>query len=151
MCVGAHIAIEGINIVLEAGLYNSACGTVVNIAYDSVAGPNSQHEDHLPLYVAVGFPGLRLGCAKPWDKDNHTVGNRKDQRLALIYPLLCHAHNRNRNQHVPIRPQEVLCNKVAALLDTAHLYWLGPRLSINYRVLKPASSRETSLIESSWT
>jgi len=87
ICVGAPVAIEGINIVPEAGLYNGARGTVVDIVYDSVAGPNSQHKDHLPLYVVVNFPGLRLGRAKPWDKDNPTVRNRKDQTFVLVYPI----------------------------------------------------------------
>ena len=111
ICVGAPIAIEGINIVPEAGLYKGARKTVMDIVYDSIASPNSQHKDHLPLYVVVNFPGLRLGCAKPWDKDTPTAKNRKDQTFVLVYPIHCHAHTGNRKQHVPIPPQEVLCDK----------------------------------------
>ena len=70
---------KGLNIVLEAGLYNGARGTVVGIVYDTIAGPNNQHKDHLPLYIVVGFPGLRLRHVKGWDKNNQTVskGNIK--------------------------------------------------------------------------
>jgi len=84
---------------------------VVDIVYDSVAVPNSQHKDHLPLYIVVDFSGLILGCAKPWDKDKPTVRNRKDQTFVLVYPIHCHNDTGNRNQHVPIPPQDVLCDK----------------------------------------
>ena len=81
ICVGPLVAIEGIQIVPEAGLYNSTRGTVVDIVNDTVAGPPSQYEDHLPLYVGVNFPGLRLGHAKPWDKDNPTARRGKIKTL----------------------------------------------------------------------
>ena len=47
----------------------------------------------------------------PRDKDNPTVRNRKDQTFVLVYPIHCHAHTGNHKQHVPIPPQEVLCDK----------------------------------------
>jgi hypothetical protein len=73
ICVGAPVAINGINIVPEAGLYNGARGWVIDIVYDTVEGPNNQLQNHLPRYVVVDFPGLKLGKAKPWDENNPTV------------------------------------------------------------------------------
>jgi len=73
ICVGAPVALHGINIVPEAGLYNGARGKVVDIIYDSVEGPNNKHHDHLPRCVIVDFPGLRLGDAEPWDPEYPTV------------------------------------------------------------------------------
>lgn len=73
LCVGAPVAISGINIVPEAGLYNGARGWVIDIVYDTVEGPNNKHKDHLPRYVVVDFPGLRLGNADPWDPKHPTV------------------------------------------------------------------------------
>jgi len=37
-----QVAIEGINVAPEAGLYNGARRMEMDIVYDSVAGPNSQ-------------------------------------------------------------------------------------------------------------
>lgn len=71
--MGAPVAINGINIVPEAGLYNGARGWVIDIVYDTVEGPNNQLQNHLPRYVVVDFPGLKLGKAKPWDENNPTV------------------------------------------------------------------------------
>lgn len=72
ICVGASVSLSG-NIVPEAGLYNGGRGTVVDIKYNTVAGPNDKHGDFLPAYIVVDFPGLRLGNAKPWDSNNPTV------------------------------------------------------------------------------
>ena len=72
-CVGAPVSIEGMNIVPEAGLYNGARGWLVDIVYDTVEGPNNKMGSHLPLYMVVDFPGLRLNGAKPWDADHPTV------------------------------------------------------------------------------
>ena len=73
LCVGATVALSGINIVPEAGLYNAARGLIVDIVYDTVVGPNDKHGEHLPKYIVVDFPGLILGNAKPWDEKNPTV------------------------------------------------------------------------------
>ena len=73
LCVDTTVALSGINIVPEAGLYNGARGSIVDITYDTVVGPNDKHGEHLPKYIVVDFPGLRLGNAKPWDKNNPTV------------------------------------------------------------------------------
>jgi len=74
--VKANVAIFGINIVPEAGLYNGTRGTVIDVVYDTVEGPNNKQEGHLPRYVVVDFPGLRLGNAKPWDSNHPTVSTR---------------------------------------------------------------------------
>lgn len=73
LCVEASVCISGINIVPEAGLYNGARGKVIDLVYDTVVGPNDKHNDHLPKYVVVDFPGLKLGGAQPWDSKNPTV------------------------------------------------------------------------------
>ena len=65
LCVDTTVALWGINIVPEAGLYNGARGSIVDIVYDTVVGPNDKHGEHLPKYIVVDFPGLRLGNTKP--------------------------------------------------------------------------------------
>lgn len=92
ICVGASVALSGINIVPEVGLYNGARGNVVDIKYDSVVGPNDKHGDFLPKYVVVDFPGLRLGNAKPWDCDNPTVSGMVPSNG---YPQLVPLHASN--------------------------------------------------------
>ena len=75
MCEGSVVALFGMNLIPEVGLYNGARGTVIDFIYDEVCGPNDKHGDHLPKCVIVDFPGLRLGQAKPWDEYNKTVRN----------------------------------------------------------------------------
>ena len=85
LCVGASVSLNGINIVPEAGLYNGARGVVVDIKYDTVAGPNDKHGDFLPKYIVVDFPGLRLGKAKPWDSNHPTVSWYRTNALIVLY------------------------------------------------------------------
>ena len=75
LCVGAKVAIFGINYVPELGLYNGARGTLVDIVYDEGQTPNSKENYHLPKYVVVNFPGLDLKGGKYdcWDKENPKV------------------------------------------------------------------------------
>ena len=73
LCVGARTAIHGMNFVPEAGLYNGARGTIVDIVYDAGKGPNNKQGDHLPRYIVVDFPGLKLEGAVPWDRNHPTV------------------------------------------------------------------------------
>ena len=75
LCVGATVALSGMNIVPEAGLYNGARGKVIDFIYNTVCGPNDRHGDPLPICVIVDFPGLKLGNAKPWDSNNPTVSS----------------------------------------------------------------------------
>ena len=70
ICVGARVAISNVNILPEIGLYNGAIGTVVEIVYqDRPKGPNDKEHNHLPDYVVVNFPNLKLPAGiPPWDK-----------------------------------------------------------------------------------
>ena len=49
------------NILPEVGLYNGAIGTVFEIVYNNrPEGPNDKEHYHLPDYVVVDFPNLKL-------------------------------------------------------------------------------------------
>ena len=75
ICVGARVALRMWNILPSAGLYNGAIGTVVEIAYkDRPVGPNDKEHYHLPDYVVVDFPNLKLPPhIQPWDQKHPTV------------------------------------------------------------------------------
>jgi hypothetical protein len=75
MCVGARVAISNVNILPEIGLYNEAIGTVVETVYqDRPEGPNNKEHNHLPDYVVVNFPNLKLPAGiLPWDELHKTV------------------------------------------------------------------------------
>merc|ERR1719221_708687 len=54
LCVHAKVAIGGVNLLPEVGLYNGARGEIVDFNYGTrMAGPNNKHEDHLPAYTVV--------------------------------------------------------------------------------------------------
>ena len=75
LCVGARVALRNWNIFPCAGLYNGSIGTLIEIVYrnDSV-GPNDKQHNHLPDYVVVDFPHLKLpSYIEPWDKLHPTV------------------------------------------------------------------------------
>ena len=63
------------NILPCAGLYNGSIGTVIEIVYrDDPIGPNDKQHNHLPDYVVVDFPHLKLpSYIEPWDKLHPTV------------------------------------------------------------------------------
>ena len=63
------------NILSCAGLYNGSIGTVIEIVYqDDPIGPNEKQHNHLPDYVVVDFPYLKLpSYIEPWDKLHPTV------------------------------------------------------------------------------
>jgi hypothetical protein len=111
ICVGASVAISGINIVPEVGLYNGARGTVIDIVYDDVVGPNNKHQYHLPRYVVVDFPGLKLPQhIPPWDKNHPTVSSLE------LFDTLCCIFPESQSmisvfKHVPIRMVEQGCSK----------------------------------------
>jgi hypothetical protein len=69
------VAISNVNILLEIGLYNGAIGTVIKIVYqDRPEEPNDKEHNHLPDYVVVDFPNLKLPAGiPPWDKLHQTV------------------------------------------------------------------------------
>ena len=75
ICVGAKVAISNVNILPEVGLHNGAIGTVVEIVYNNrPEGPLDKEHYHLPDYVVVDFPNLRLPPGiPPWDQNHKTV------------------------------------------------------------------------------
>jgi hypothetical protein len=62
------VAILNVNILPEIGLYNGAIGTVVEIVYQhKPERPNDKEHNHLPDYVVVNFPNLKLPAGiPPW-------------------------------------------------------------------------------------
>ncbi len=77
ICVGAKVAISNVNFLPEIGLYNGAIGDDIEIVYnDRPVGPNDKHHYHLPNYVVVDFPNLRLPTnIAPWDELCKTVSS----------------------------------------------------------------------------
>ena len=73
LCVRARVALSGLNIVSEAGLYNSTRGTATDFIFKSVCRPKVKHGDHLPFYIIVDFPSLKSGNAEQWDSNKPTV------------------------------------------------------------------------------
>ena len=119
ICVGARVALRMWNILPSAGLYNGAIGTVVEIVYkDRPVGPNDKEHYHLPDYVVVDFPNLKLPPhIQPWDRNNVTVSaslmpltsfvsSQNLTKTNFIYTLL----NYN-TKHVPIPARTTLCQK----------------------------------------
>jgi len=77
ICIGAKVAISNVNFLPEIGLYNGAIGDVIEIVYnDRPVGPNDKQHYHLPNYVVVDFPNLRLPTnIAPWDELHKTVSS----------------------------------------------------------------------------
>lgn len=74
ICVHSMVAIDNVNFIPEIGLYNGARGKVVDIIFNKPEGPNDKQHKHLPDYVVVDFPDLKLPPEyEPWDKNNKTV------------------------------------------------------------------------------
>ena len=75
LCIGARVALRNWNILPCAGLYNGSIGTVIEIVYQNdPIGPNDKQHNHLPDYVVVDFPHLKLpSYIEPWDKLHPTV------------------------------------------------------------------------------
>ena len=75
LCVGARVALRNWNIFPCAGLYNGSIGTLIEIVYrNDPIGPNDKQHNHLPDYVGVDFPHLKLrSYIEPWDKIHPTV------------------------------------------------------------------------------
>jgi hypothetical protein len=59
-----------VNFLPKIGLYKGANGDVIEIVYnDRPVGPNDKQHYHLPNYVVVDFPNLRLPTnISPWDE-----------------------------------------------------------------------------------
>ncbi len=61
ICVGARVAISTVNFLLEVGLYNGTIGNAVEIVLQSrPVGPNDKEHYHLPDYVLVDIPHLKV-------------------------------------------------------------------------------------------
>ena len=77
-------AISNVNILPEAGLHNGAIGTVVEIVYHNrPEGPLDKEHYHLPDYVVVDFPNLKLPPGvPPWDQYHKTVSLKLTLSLA---------------------------------------------------------------------
>jgi hypothetical protein len=78
ICIGARDAISTVNFLPEVGLYNGVIGNVVEIVYqDRPVGPNDKQHYHLPDYVVVDFPHLKLPSnIAPQDKLHKTVSTQ---------------------------------------------------------------------------
>ncbi len=77
ICIGAKVAISNVNFLPEIGLYNGAIGDAIEIVYNNrPVGPNDKQHYHLPNYVVVDFPNLRLPAnIAPWDALHKTVSS----------------------------------------------------------------------------
>jgi hypothetical protein len=115
ICVGARVAISNVNILPEVGLYNRAIGTVVEIVYNNrPEGPNDKEHYHLPDYVVVDFPNLKLPDGiPPWDKNHKTVS----LTFSSLLSLTPHGNFSNcekypqRLKHVPIAMISKFCKR----------------------------------------
>jgi hypothetical protein len=78
------VAISNVNILPEIGLFNGAISTVVEIVYNNrPVGPNDKEHCHLPDYVVVDFPNLKLlADVPPWDEYHKTMSLKISSLLA---------------------------------------------------------------------
>ncbi len=90
ICVGAIVAISTANFLPEVGLYNRVIGNVVEIVYqDRPVGPNEKQHYHLPDYVVVDFPQLKLPSnIAPWDKLHKTVSRQYIHDVNKMFQLI---------------------------------------------------------------
>ena len=83
-CVGCKVALVGVNIKPEWGLYHGAIGYVLDVVYKEKEGPHFKGtaEEKLPLYVMVDFPQY---CGPNMYADDSTLsGEEKDQRKTWV-------------------------------------------------------------------
>jgi hypothetical protein len=90
ICVGARVAILTINFLPEVGLYNRVIENVVEIVYqDRPVGPNDKQHYHLPDYVVVDFPQLKLlSNIAPWDKLLKNVSRQNIHDINKMFQLI---------------------------------------------------------------
>jgi hypothetical protein len=92
ICVGARVAISTVNLLPEVGLYNGVIGNnVVEILVyqDRPVGPNDKQCYHLPDYVVVDFPHLKLPSnIAPWDKLHKTVSRQNIRDVNKMFQLI---------------------------------------------------------------
>jgi hypothetical protein len=87
ICVGARVAISPVYLLPEVGLYNRAIGNVVEIVYqDRPVGPNDKQHYHLPNYVVIDIPHLKLpSIIAPWDYLNKTVSTQYIHNVNIMF------------------------------------------------------------------
>jgi len=91
LCIGARVAIATVNFLPEVGLYNGTIGNIIEIVYhDRPVGPNDKQHYHLPDYIVVDIPHLKLPSnIAPWDNLHKTVSTHYIQNAKIIFhPLL---------------------------------------------------------------
>ena len=86
ICVGVRVAISTVNFLSQFGLFNGAIGYVVEIEYkDRPVGPNDKQHYHLPNYVLVNFPNLKLPSnVATWDTLHRTV-SKKNIHIMIFF------------------------------------------------------------------
>ena len=97
ICVGARVAISTVNFLPQFGLFNGAIGYVVEIDYkDRPVGPNDKQHYHLPNYVVVDFPNLKLPTnVAPWDTLHRTVSKKNIH----VMNFFRYSFDSNRDRH----------------------------------------------------
>jgi hypothetical protein len=91
LCVGARVAIPTVNFLPEIGLYNGTLGNIIEIVYhDRPVGSNGKQHYHLPDYIVVDIPHLKLPSnIAPWVNLHKTVSTQYMHNANIIfYPLL---------------------------------------------------------------
>ncbi len=90
ICVGARVAISTVNFLPEVCLYNEVIENVVEIVYqDRPVGQNDKQHYHLPDYVVVDFPHLKLlSNIAPWDKLHKTVSRHNIHDVNKMFQLI---------------------------------------------------------------
>jgi len=80
LCIGERVTLRNWNILPCGGLYNGSIGTVIEIVdKNNPIGPNDKQHNHLPDYVVVDFPHLKLPpYIEPCDKLHPMVMSRND-------------------------------------------------------------------------
>ncbi len=87
MCWG----IATVNFLPEVGLYNGTIRNIIEIVYhDRPVGPNDKQHYHLPDYIVVDIPHLKLPSnIAPKDNLHKTVSTQYIQNADIIFhPLL---------------------------------------------------------------
>jgi hypothetical protein len=113
ICIGARVAISTVNFLPEVGLYNRTIENVVQIVYqDRQVGPNDKQHYHLPDYVVVDIPHLKLPASiEPWDKLHTSVSILF---IHNVYKMFNKTHTKQKHIPIPMRTQ--YCRKSCCLV-----------------------------------
>jgi len=83
--------LSAVNFLPEVGLYNGTIGNIIEIVYhDRSVGPNDKQHYHLPDYIVVDIPHLKLPSnIAPWDNLHKTVSTHYIHNGNIIFhPIL---------------------------------------------------------------